>query len=82
MSCLQKVRTRSSQLLVQGFDLHYGSRWLKYYWSNTTLQHGPLLHREQPPRALHLTSLLQDLYYMTSVLFRVSSHRSPSSATM
>ena len=30
-----------------------------------------LLHQEQPPQALHRTSLLQDQYYMTSAMFIV-----------
>ena len=45
MPCLQKVWTRGSQLLVQGFYLHYSSCWFRYYWSDATLQHGPPCER-------------------------------------
>ena len=37
----KKVWPCGSQLLVQGFYLHYGSCWFRHYWSDTTLQHGP-----------------------------------------
>ena len=40
VSYLQEVWSRSSELLVQGLYLHYSSSWFRYYWSDTTLQHG------------------------------------------
>ena len=57
---LQKVWTCGSQLLVQGFYLHYSSGWFRHYWSDSAFQPRQSYYRPAScPHASRPTTTLQ-----------------------